>query len=101
MRSVSSAKLGCVGVLHLVQALAATERPDRRRRSGSSPARRSRSRIAPARFEVAQSPLWGLGRVAINEYQNLRCRLVDLATCSDEEIESLAEELNAGGRRGG
>jgi polyketide synthase 12/epothilone polyketide synthase D len=44
-------------------------------------------------LRIAQSPLWGFGRVAINEYHNLRCRLVDLATCSGEEIASLAEEL--------
>ena len=29
----------------------------------------------------------------MNEYQNLRCRLVDLATGSPAEIDSLAEEL--------
>jgi NADPH:quinone reductase-like Zn-dependent oxidoreductase/thioesterase domain-containing protein/acyl carrier protein len=45
-------------------------------------------------LQVAQSPLWGLGRVAINEYPNLRCRLIDLATGSRDEIESLADELN-------
>ena len=47
-------------------------------------------------LRMAQSPFWGFGRVAINEYQNLRCRLVDLATCSSAEIASLAEELNGG-----
>ena len=52
-------------------------------------------------LRIAQSPLWGFGRVAINEYQNLRCRLVDLATCSDAEIASLAEELDARSRSGG
>ena len=46
-------------------------------------------------IDVMQSPLWGLGRVAISEYQNLHCRLVDLATCSTEEIEALADEMNA------
>ena len=46
-------------------------------------------------IEVMQSPLWGLGRVASNEYQNMHCRLVDLATCSSEEIAALADELSA------
>ena len=40
-------------------------------------------------------PCWGLGRVAAAEYRNLRCRLVDLTTCSREEIASLVEELDA------
>jgi acyl transferase domain-containing protein/thioesterase domain-containing protein/ubiquinone/menaquinone biosynthesis C-methylase UbiE/acyl carrier protein len=46
--------------------------------------------------QVMQSPVWGLGRVAMNEYPDLRCRLVDLTTCSHEEIASLADELRSG-----
>src|SRR5262249_12263385 len=44
---------------------------------------------------IAQSPLWGFARVAGNEYRNLRCRLVDLSSCSSEEIASLTQELGA------
>jgi acyl transferase domain-containing protein/acyl carrier protein len=89
-----SARLGCVGVLQLLQAMQATE--------GliaddvwliTRSAQPMENRAAP--LEVAQSPLWGLGRVATNEYPNLRCRLVDLATCSQEEIASLADELRS------
>jgi acyl transferase domain-containing protein/NADPH:quinone reductase-like Zn-dependent oxidoreductase/acyl carrier protein len=47
-------------------------------------------------IEVAQAPLWGFGRVVVTEHPNLRCRLVDLATCRSEEIESLVEELSDG-----
>ena len=81
--------------LQLFQALAATEGLARRHASGSSLARRSRSRIAPARSRL----------------HNLRCggsagsRLPNIRTCAaawsiwqparDEEIESLADELNA------
>jgi NADPH:quinone reductase-like Zn-dependent oxidoreductase/SAM-dependent methyltransferase/acyl carrier protein len=92
---VGSARLGYIGVLHLLQALASTE--------GlaidaiwlvTRSAQPIENRTAP--LELAQSPLWGLGRVAIAEYQNLRCRLVDLATCSPQEIKALAEELDAG-----
>src|SRR5262249_20704223 len=39
--------------------------------------------------------LWGLGRVAIFEHQDLHCRLIDLASCSQEEIDSFTEELIA------
>ena len=72
-------------------------RPRRRRRlAGDARSAQPIDGIAPTCCEVAQSPLWGFGRVAINEYQNLRCRLVDLATCSARRSQSLAEELDAG-----
>lgn len=46
---------------------------------------------------VAQAPLWGLGRVIMNEHPRLACRLVDLsATGDDAEISALVEELVAG-----
>ena len=90
----SSARLGCGGVLHLLQALAAAE--------GlavdniwlvTRAAQPIEDRTGT--FEVAQSPLWELGRVAAAEYKNLRFRLVDLTTCSREEIVSFVDELNA------
>jgi amino acid adenylation domain-containing protein len=43
---------------------------------------------------VAQSPLIGLGRVVVNEYPGLRCKLVDLDPASDA-IEPLFAELFA------
>jgi acyl transferase domain-containing protein/acyl carrier protein/phospholipid N-methyltransferase len=91
----SSARLGCVGVLQLVQAVVAT---DGLVVDGLWLITRSAQPIEnrAEALQVAQSPLWGLGRVAINEYQNLRCHLVDLTTCSQEEIAFLAEELTAG-----
>ncbi|MGA7487759.1 MAG: SDR family NAD(P)-dependent oxidoreductase [Xanthobacteraceae bacterium] len=91
---LSAARVGCISAMQLVQALAATD--------GVSvddlwlvthAARPLDNRAGTLR--VAQAPLWGLGRVAINEYHNLRCRLVDLATGSDEEIASLVEELDS------
>jgi acyl transferase domain-containing protein/aryl carrier-like protein len=46
---------------------------------------------------VAQSPLWGLGRVIVNEHPNLRCRMVDLCPPgrmeSSQEIQLLFDEL--------
>jgi NADPH:quinone reductase-like Zn-dependent oxidoreductase len=90
----STARLGCVGVLHLLQALATAE-------GLAVDAIWLVTRAAQpiddraGTFEVAQSPLWGLGRVAMAEYKNLRFRLVDLTTCSRQEIELLVEELYA------
>jgi acyl transferase domain-containing protein/acyl carrier protein/ubiquinone/menaquinone biosynthesis C-methylase UbiE len=47
-------------------------------------------------LQVAQAPLWGFARTMVTEYPSLKSRLVDLSTCSEEEIDSLIEELNAG-----
>jgi acyl transferase domain-containing protein/acyl carrier protein len=90
----SSVNLGSVGALQLIQAVAAT---DGLAVDGVWLVTRSAQAIGDgdAAIQVAQSPLWGLGRVAVNEYQNLNCRLVDLATGSREEIESLVRELDA------
>ena len=91
---VASARLNSVGVLQLIQALGATEAL-----AADSVWLVTRSaqplegRVGT--LQVAQSPLWGLGRVAINEYRNQRCRLVDLGTGSREEIESLVQEFAA------
>jgi acyl transferase domain-containing protein/NADPH:quinone reductase-like Zn-dependent oxidoreductase/short-subunit dehydrogenase/acyl carrier protein len=92
---VSSARLGCVGAMQLVQALAATDRLSVDDVWLVTHAAQPLDHRADT-LRLAQSPLWGFGRVAVNEYHNLRCRLVDLATCAGEEIASLAEELNAG-----
>ena len=88
---VRSAKLGCVEVLHLLQAIAAT---DGLAVDGVWLVTRSAQSVdCGAGTLCGAGTPWGLGRVAINEYQNLRCRLLDLATCSREEVESLLEEL--------
>ncbi len=85
--------LGCVTVLHLVQALGKAQWT-------GSPRLWLVTRGAQAvgaevdSVAIAQSPLWGLGRVIINEYPNLRCRLVDLDTAdSSEEIQLIFDEL--------
>jgi acyl transferase domain-containing protein/short-subunit dehydrogenase/acyl carrier protein len=89
----SSARLGCVGVLRLVQAIAVTANltVDSLWLITRSVHRIGNRAEAP---QLMQSPLWGLGRVAGNEYSNLACRMVDLATCSQEEIALLADEMN-------
>ena len=90
----SAANLGCVGALQLLQALSAT---DGLVVDGVWFVTRSAQAVdgGAAAIQVAQSPLWGLGRVAISEYQNLNCRLLDLATGSQAEIESFVRELDA------
>jgi acyl transferase domain-containing protein/ubiquinone/menaquinone biosynthesis C-methylase UbiE/acyl carrier protein len=92
----SSARLGCIGVLQLFQTLTVIE--------GLAVdavwlITRGAQSIADGAgaFGIAQSPLWGLGRVAATEYKNLHCHLLDLATLSREEIASVVEELNAAG----
>jgi acyl transferase domain-containing protein/NADPH:quinone reductase-like Zn-dependent oxidoreductase/acyl carrier protein len=90
----SSARLGCVSVMQLIQALAATEGVAVDNMWLVTHAAQPLENRADM-LRIAQSPLWGFGRVAINEHPNLRCRLVDLATCAREEIASLFEELNA------
>jgi pimaricinolide synthase PimS2 len=43
---------------------------------------------------IAQSPLWGMGRVISNEHPELGCVRIDLSTAiSEDEIHSLTEEL--------
>jgi len=84
--------LGVLSVLHLVQALAKVD-------GGSSPrlvlVMRGVQAVGSVKsVSVAQSPLWGLGRVIGNEYPNLHCTRVDISyTSSPEEIQSLFEEL--------
>jgi acyl transferase domain-containing protein/NADPH:quinone reductase-like Zn-dependent oxidoreductase/SAM-dependent methyltransferase len=57
-----------------------------------------RSNMAPSATEPpnpAQAPLWGLGRVVMNEFTQLRPRLVDLHVPLDQDVASarLVEEL--------
>ena len=90
---MSSTRLGCVVVMQLVQALAAMDHSAADNIWLVTHAAQPLEGPADA-LQVAQSPLWGLGRVAISEYQNLHCRLVDLVSCSPEEIDLLADELS-------
>jgi NADPH:quinone reductase-like Zn-dependent oxidoreductase/acyl carrier protein len=88
-------RLSCISLIHLVQALGQYE-------TAGMPALFLVTRHAHfvpgagGEVNVAQSPLFGLGRVIANEYPQLRCRAVDLATASPDEIQSLVEELDAG-----
>lgn len=87
----------CLSVVGLVQELIANE-------GGTAPRMWIVTRGAAAGLEsdartgsVAQAPLWGLGRVIMNEYPRVRCTLVDLgggaAEARREETNVLLEEL--------
>lgn len=87
----SSQSLGSLSVLQLVQACMGT--------TWAAPPRlwlvtRGTQAVGGSlSLAVAQSPLWGLGRVIVNEQPDLRCTLVDLGDGSQAESQSLCEEL--------
>jgi NADPH:quinone reductase-like Zn-dependent oxidoreductase/thioesterase domain-containing protein/NADP-dependent 3-hydroxy acid dehydrogenase YdfG/acyl carrier protein len=88
--------LGCHSVLHLVRQLA-------RRNTGRPPRLALITRGAQsidnttAEIAVAQSPLWGLGRVVAMENPELRSRLIDLDPTQDAVVAAsqLWQELAA------
>ncbi|HEX8089839.1 MAG TPA: SDR family NAD(P)-dependent oxidoreductase, partial [Blastocatellia bacterium] len=48
----------------------------------------------PARVSIAQSPLWGLGRVITNEHPEVRCTMIDLdANAEMSQAQFLLREL--------
>ncbi len=91
-RPLSDRNLGCISTLHLVQALAETGWQNTPRlwlvTRGVQPVDSSPS--------IAQSPLWGLGRVIAQEHPDWRCSMVDLAPVpKPSEIASLLQLLQA------
>ena len=87
-------QLGCVSVLHLVQALSLT---GWRTLPRLWLVTQEAQAVEPTStgISIAQSPLWGLGRTIMHEHPRLQCTLVDLGQPEDlaEEIEALTEEL--------
>ncbi len=92
---MSSATAGLRRRAAAVSGACGNGRSRHRRSSGSSPARHSRSRIAPTRSKSRSLRSGDSAGSLVSEYQNLHCRLVDLTTCCREEIASLADELSA------
>ncbi|HEU5229930.1 MAG TPA: type I polyketide synthase, partial [Ktedonobacteraceae bacterium] len=76
--------LCCIGVLHLIQAIAEVKKEANARlwlvTNGVHPIEAQDRTTA-----IAQATLWGLGRVIVYEHQDLRCSLIDLNTVSSEE----------------
>ena len=92
--SLQAAKeLGCVSVLHLVQALAGLGRPGLPQlwlvTGGAQPAGETTTSVS-----VAQAPLSGLGKVIAIEHPELRPRMVDLSARPESmEIRALFDEI--------
>jgi acyl transferase domain-containing protein/acyl carrier protein len=91
---IEAAEMNCESVLRLVQAMANTDwegitprlwlvtRGTQAAGSNSDP------------ISVAQSPLWGFGRVVASEHPEFRCTLVDLAAAeSTQDAPRLFEQL--------
>jgi NAD(P)-dependent dehydrogenase (short-subunit alcohol dehydrogenase family)/acyl carrier protein len=84
---------GCETLLHLIQCLSRAEaKCSPRLWLVTAGAHRI---VDEDRSEgIAQSPLWGMGRVISNEHPELRCVRIDLSTAiSKDEIHSLTEEF--------
>jgi NADPH:quinone reductase-like Zn-dependent oxidoreductase/SAM-dependent methyltransferase/aryl carrier-like protein len=88
--------LGCYSVMHFVQTLEKSDKPDRMTRlllvtKGAQPVGSTDGLTS-----VGQSLLIGLGKVLINEHPESHCKLVDLAfETTEDEIQSLLEELRS------
>ena len=89
----AACELCCVSVLHLVQALAATDwHHSPRLWLISRGVQALADQSAP--LSIAQSPLWGLGRTISREHPELRCSNIDLDPADHEqEVEYLIQEL--------
>jgi len=88
----SAQALGCLNVLNLVRACAGTAWGDRSRLWLVT--RGTQSLGGLSSLAVAQAPLWGLGRVIVNEHPELRCTLVDLGIDCPSEMKHLVDELS-------
>ena len=93
-RSLETAMdLGCISALHLVQAWSGG--PQRPRlwfvTSGAVA-------VGDSRVQLAQSPLWGFGRVLALEHPELPCSRVDLDPRSPLDAHPLLDELMANDR---
>jgi acyl transferase domain-containing protein len=88
--------IGCVSLLHVVQALASREDF---RASVTVVTRGAQPADEPAgAVSILQAPAWGLGKVIAAEHPDLRARLVDLdeAATSTQAAAQLARELTGG-----
>jgi acyl transferase domain-containing protein/acyl carrier protein len=84
---------GCEPLLHLIQSLSRAE-AERAPRLWLLTAGAHRIVDEDRSEGIAQSPLWGMGRVIANEHPELRCVRIDLSTAiSKDDINSLTEEF--------
>jgi phthiocerol/phenolphthiocerol synthesis type-I polyketide synthase C len=86
-------KTGCISILETVQALSRIPIPQRPRlwlvTRGAQP-------VGPGPLAIAQSPVWGLGRVIDLEHPELACTRIDLEPgAGANEAELVLQELRA------
>ena len=88
----------CAGIVHLIQGLNNAGVSESPRLWLVSRGLQKVTGVDANATAVAQSPLFGLGRVISNEHAELRCTKIDLSNeSSQEEIQSLSEELRLNG----
>jgi acyl transferase domain-containing protein/acyl carrier protein len=85
--------LTCIGVLHLLQAIAAVSKEIPLRlwlvTNGVHALEAGESMVA-----LSEAPLWGLGRVIVYEHPNVHATLIDLdATPGEESLTALCKEI--------
>jgi myxalamid-type polyketide synthase MxaD len=87
--------MGCEALLHLIQGVCRSE-AKQAPRLWVVTAGAHRVVDEDRTGGIAQSPLWGMGRVLSNEHPELRCVRIDLSTSiSEDEIFALGEEFYA------
>ncbi len=85
---------GCLSIIHLVQSLAASAAPPPKLFLVT---RGANAVAAGDAVAVAQAPLWGLGRVIVNEQRKFEARLIDLEPGGgDGEAVLILNEILAG-----
>ncbi|HET6317184.1 MAG TPA: polyketide synthase dehydratase domain-containing protein, partial [Chloroflexota bacterium] len=84
---------GCIGVLHLVQALIQVGWRDAPRLWLVT--RGAQSVLPGDQLEISQAPLWGLGRTLALEHPELNCTLLDVHTSTS--VAALVDELASDG----
>jgi acyl transferase domain-containing protein/NADPH:quinone reductase-like Zn-dependent oxidoreductase/SAM-dependent methyltransferase/acyl carrier protein len=92
--------LGCLSVIHLVQALIESPASGTPRLWLVTSGAQAEAQQTPV-HGIAQAPLWGLGRTLMSEHRHLRCKLVDVSPpvtgngqpYSPREIHNFIEEL--------
>lgn len=88
---------GCVSVTYLVQALTQLQwdvLPQLWLITAGAQAVSEQAVPHESPVSVEQAPLWGMGRVLMNEHPELNCRLIDLSsTPTAEDVQTLFQEL--------
>jgi len=90
----TSAAIGTSSVIYLVQAL--NEAPPDTYRSLWLVTAGTHAVLGQEPINVGQAPVWGLGRVIVDENPALRCHCVDLSITPDADVDDLCVDILAG-----